>query len=112
PPDRRPARAFCWQDASRHRASNRMTVSAEGVRGTRPGAGRLASRALGVLGVGLAGWMVAATVSIGAGSLRLVVSGLVVLWAATGLLLAVQQRGDPTLGTVVRSEEHTSELQS
>ena len=56
-----------------------MTASAEGVRGGRWLTETLASRALGVLGLGLAGWMVAATVSIGAGSLRLVVSGLVVL---------------------------------
>jgi signal transduction histidine kinase len=78
-----------------------MTASAEEVRGTRWVTETLASRALGVLALGLAGWMVATTVSNGESSLRPVVSGLVVLWAATGLLLAVQQHGDPTLGTVV-----------
>ena len=78
-----------------------MTASAEEVRGTRWVTETLASRALGVLDLGLAGWMVAAPATSGAGSLRLAVLGLVVLWAATGLVLAVQQRGDPTPGIVV-----------
>jgi len=69
-----------------------MTASAEEVRGTRWVTETLASRALGVLGLGLAGWMVATTATSGAGSLRLVVAGLVVLWAATRAIICARRR--------------------
>ncbi|HYT30668.1 MAG TPA: hypothetical protein VEN82_07805, partial [Actinomycetota bacterium] len=78
-----------------------MTIALEEVRGTRPVAEVFAPRALGVLALGLAGWALATTVSNGAASLRLVVSALVVLWAATGLLLAVRRPSETVLAMVV-----------
>ena len=78
-----------------------MTISVEEALGTRPVARTLALRAFGVLGLALTGWVFAATVSDGAGSMRLVVAGLLVFWAATGLLLALRRPAEITLAVVV-----------